>query len=115
MKKSRLRIHKQTLQMMNNPPYIYLWVNPEQKTIAIRAGADNGRDMISTQKKRDFEVYSTALFYELRRLNRDMQDDCTYRLKGSVKNSTIAEFSLDELTVLKNASEMMKGEPDDSK
>ena len=98
-----MRIHKQTLQMMNNPPYIYLWVNPEQKTIAIRVGDSNGRDVISTQKKRDCEVYSTALFYEFRRLNRDMQDDCTYRINGSMKkNNTVAEFSLDELNVFNN-------------
>ena len=34
-KKSRLRIHKQTLALLDNPQYIQLLVNPEKKIILL--------------------------------------------------------------------------------
>ena len=93
MKKSRMRIHKQTLHLLNEPPYI--WVNPKEKTIALCAGDEKRKDAIQINSNREAEVYSSGLFYELRRLNRDMQDDCSYRIEGKIiKDNTVAEFDV---------------------
>ena len=35
MKKSRIRIHRRTLQMLGNPTHIQLLVNPDSRTIAV--------------------------------------------------------------------------------
>ena len=95
MKKSRMRIHKQTLHLLNDPPYVYIWVNPKEKTIALCAGDEKRKDAIQINSNREAEVYSSGLFYELRRLNRDMQDDCSYRIEGKIiKDNTVAEFDV---------------------
>ena len=94
MKKNRMRIHKQTLHLLNDPPYIYIWVNPKEKTIALCAGDERRKDAIQISS-RDGEVYSSGLFYELRRLNRNMQDDCSYKIEGKIiKDNTVAEFNV---------------------
>ncbi len=95
MKKRRLRIHRQTLRMMNNPEYIYIWVNPEEKAIAICACESSNKDALKVPTGRNCEIFSTGLFEELKNLNIGLFADCTYRLFGvlSQKNK-VARFSI---------------------
>lgn len=65
-----IRIHKITLQLLNNPKYIALLVNPDTKCLAICEG--NDKDPLSHRvdyKKLDFgkcyELYSTPLVNRL--------------------------------------------------
>ena len=95
MKKKRIRIHKKTLRSLNNPEYVYIWINPKDNSIAICACENGSRDAIRVNTNRDCEIYSMALFYELGRLNRDLFDDRTYRIDGSVKQGDrILVFSM---------------------
>ena len=108
MKKRRMRIHKQTLNMMNNPEYIYIWVNPNDKAIAICSCEKSNKDALKVQNKRECEIYSTSLFEELKSLNVDLIEDCTYRLTGIVsQGKKVARFNITGSLVL-NLSAMRK-------
>ena len=97
MKKHRLRIHKQTLNMMNNPEYIYIWINPNDKAIAICSCEQSNKDALKIPTKRECELYSTGLFEELKCLNVGLLDGCTYRLTGSVsQGKKVARFNIIE-------------------
>ncbi len=114
MKKRRIRIHKQTLRNMNNPEYVYIWINPKENTIAICACDKENRDAVRVKTSKDCEIYSAALFYELGRLNRDLDDDCTYRINGKLKRGDrISEFSMGDAF---NVNTMMfRGKNEDEK
>ena len=109
MKKNRIRIHKRTLHLMNDPKYVYICVNPNKKTIAICACDDNSKDAIAVRTKRDCEIYSSGLFYELARINRTIDDDSSYRVTGNIKQGDkIAEFSIFDAVVMGKYTEKEK-------
>ncbi|SCW67175.1 hypothetical protein SAMN02910456_02504 [Ruminococcaceae bacterium YRB3002] len=100
MKKRRIRIHKQTLKMMNNPEYIYIWVNPEDLVVAICSCDGSNKDAVKVKDKRECEIYSTTLFEELKRTNMGagLSENCTYRFAGSVnKGNKVATFRIDNI------------------
>ena len=98
MKKKRLRIHRRTLRMMNDPQYIYIWVNPEDKTLAICTCDKSSKDAVSIRYNRDCEIYSGGLFYELQKLNNELMDDRTYRLTGdTMRDNRVAVFQISEI------------------
>lgn len=81
--------------MLNDPQYIFIWVHPEEKTIAICACDKNSKDAVKILPKRECEIYSTNLFVELSRLQPDWSDECTYRVQGKVEDTKmIAKFFL---------------------
>jgi hypothetical protein len=89
--------------MLNSPDFIYLWVNPKKKTLAICSSNENHKDAIKIINKRECEIYSTGLFYELQRLNSDLHDDISYRINGViVPNTTVAEFSVLNVQMVEN-------------
>ena len=105
MKKRRLRIHKQTLKMMNNPECIYIWVNPEQKVIAICACENNSKDALKVPTGRNCEIFSTSLFEELMNLNVGFQENSTYRLTGVLsQGQKVARFN-----ILENLGNLRQG------
>lgn len=42
LKKSLIRIHRNTLRLLGDPDYIQLMINPNSKMIAIKAGEQTG-------------------------------------------------------------------------
>ena len=70
--------------MMNNPEYIYIWVNPEEMAIAICACERTNKDALKVPTGRNCEIKSTSLFKELKSMNLGLFDDCTYRLTGII-------------------------------
>ena len=95
MKRSRIRIHKRTLQLLDDPRYVYICVNPDAKLIATCACGDGSKDAVSVRKKRDCEIYSSGFFYEIGRLSCNLDGDCTYRIEGNVEKSRKrAEFNI---------------------
>ena len=61
LKKSLIRIHRNTLRLLGDPDYIQLLINPNSKMIAIKAG--DKRDYLAHKvKKYRFE---TGYSYEL--------------------------------------------------
>lgn len=83
--------------MMNNPEYIYIWVNPDDMAIAICTCERSNKDALKVSDKRECEIYSTGLFEELKKANKNLSDERTYRLVGEVsKGKKVARFSIKE-------------------
>lgn len=81
--------------MMDNPEYIYIWVNPDEMAIAICTSEKSNKDALKVPDKRECEIYSTGLFEELKKANRNLCEECTYRLIGEVsKGKKVARFSI---------------------
>lgn len=101
-KKSRFRIHKNTLRMLDNPDYIQLLVNPHKNILAVRCSVREDRlshyaDLDRFPAKNSFELYSSSLAAALLDNNRALHSDCSYRFYGSLNQSRrIALFALDE-------------------
>ena len=81
--------------MLSDPQYIYIWVHPEEKAIAICVCDKYSKDAVKILPKRECEIYSTNLFAELSRLQPDWSNVYTYRVQGMIeKTNTIAKFYL---------------------
>ena len=95
MKKRRLRIHKQTLHLMNDPEYIYIWVNPKELVIAICACEKSTKDALKVPASRECEIYSANLIEEIRKTNLQLFEECTYRLNGVIsQGKKVAKFNI---------------------
>ena len=70
---SRIRIHRNTLDFLGNPPYVILVVNPKEKALGIM-GSQKKTPLSHhiyprpSKGKLNCELYSTTLFHELRSL-----------------------------------------------
>ena len=103
MKKKRIRIHKQTLHLLSDPQYIYIWVHPEERAIAICVCDKSSKDAVKILPKRECEIYSTELFVELGRLQPDWSSGSTYRIQGMIENTNmIAKFYLRDNSIRVN-------------
>ena len=99
--KPRIRIHKSTLQIMGNPEYIYLLINPTERLIALKVAARSDPrahhlSWSALHHKASFEIYSVSLLETLiscsgwRRQNR-------YRICGQlISEHNIVQFRIDE-------------------
>ncbi len=95
MKKRRIRIHKQTLKQMNNPEYIYIWVNPDDLSIAICSCESSNKDAIKVSFKRECELYSAGLFKELKSSDKVNFEERTYSLNGVIsQGKKVAKFNI---------------------
>ncbi len=105
LKKNRLRIHKNCLHQMGDPPYIQLLVNPESMAVAIRAVDFDAPELQAhkisqSRMASDFshEIYSLSFVSELCSLLGDLDTNCTYRITGAViPEKRLAVFSLKTL------------------
>ncbi|MCD8105001.1 MAG: hypothetical protein LUF35_08385 [Lachnospiraceae bacterium] len=99
LKKNRIRIHRRTLQLIGNPEYIQLLVNPSDSKIAIRR---SGReDYLAHKVHMDavdcIELYSSILIENLMTVNNGLSWNRSYRLYGSIDAlSEMALFSMRE-------------------
>lgn len=86
LKKNRIRIHRCTLQMIGNPEYIQLLVNPQASMIAIKGSIH--RDHLAHKVHLDaedcIELYSLCLIENLMTVNNDLSLNHSYRLYGSI-------------------------------
>ncbi len=105
-KKERIRIHKQTLQMLGRPEYIQLLVNPEQGMFALR-GSFRGDHLAHRIKQRYFspdncyEIYSKHLMEALVKVNEELKEDRSYRIYGEMIASVgVVRFDLHKLSML---------------
>ena len=84
LKKQRIRIHNNTLHLLDDPSYIDLLVNPDQKILAVRASKISyplsHKIIYNTQQ--DHELYSKVLLRQLRILHPGMETQTSYRLYG---------------------------------
>ncbi len=95
MKKSRIRIHKHTLNLMNDPRYVIILINPEHKTIGLRRShkVPQAHRIISSPNK-DCELYSKELFLKLSTLSPHLHSGGSYRIEGKMISEALAVFDL---------------------
>lgn len=100
LKYHRIRIHRSTLQLLGNPDYIQLLVNPDSHVIALLPS--NQQDYLAHKiyrkklsDKQCFELYSKPLVETITRLCYQWQSDCSYRMDGQkISSQNIILFSL---------------------
>lgn len=87
--------------MIGDPDYIQLLVNPEKRSVAIRAGSP--RDHLSLRMRwkeiartNCCELHSKVLLTELKKVCRNLDDSLTYRIAGVLVPSVgVACFCMD--------------------
>ncbi len=91
MKKNRIRIHKPTIHMLGDPMLIQLLFDPEAMIVAIICPdreVPGGQEIRVNPKnlKGDnaVEFYSKMFLKKLRAVHGNLDDDCTYRLTGTI-------------------------------
>ena len=100
LKKQRIRIHNNTLHLLDDPSYIDLLVNPCQKILAVRASKSSfpfsHRIIYNTQQ--DHELYSKVLLRQLRILHPDLETHNSYRLYGRyIQDKQLVLFEMDNM------------------
>ena len=88
-KKHRIRIHHNTLLALGSPEYIFLLVNPEERTLAILCSDRfNPRahriSSVVQEGVKPIELYSRSLIKTLRDVCLDWQEHKSYRLYGDI-------------------------------
>lgn len=101
-----IRIHKQTLHMLNNPEYIQILVNPNDKIVALRPANPNitKAERINWNRINDnhcCEMYSKSLINQLINLLPESNNICSIKLKGThyQKENLIAFNMMDAQTI----------------
>lgn len=89
LKKSCIRIHKETLHMIGNPPKIFLLVNPEKRALVIFHGKSYNVQPLNVAKymnhiDKSVEFYSTPLVRKLNELCPEWQIDKSYKFYGEI-------------------------------
>ncbi len=108
LKKSRIRIHKNTLRAIGNPGYVLLMVNPENRTLAV-LGSDSTdprahKITLTAVNQKSIELYSRSLVRNLRVLCSEWQNNQSYRLYGEIiSNEGVAQFHMDKSVLLNQA------------
>ena len=101
LKKHRIRIHKQTLRLLNNPKYCQLLVNPENQIIALQGQAEKTPQShkVSYSAPHGSDLYSKELIMQLQIVNRNLISGKTYRIPGRVyPGRGIAVFHMEKCT-----------------
>jgi len=97
--KDRIRIHRVTLNALQNPEYIMLIVNPVEKSLGIMHGkeGDLGVHKVKIVGKSCYELYSKSLTQKFRQVCTDWVDTGKYRMVGHiVPGELVARFNMSE-------------------
>ena len=95
MKKQRIRIHKKMLEELNRPEYIVILVNPYKSTIAVVPMETGDKDTLKVSyDDSECEYYSKKLMSHLTKIRIQLDQSCTYRIKGKVINHGMALFDM---------------------
>lgn len=105
MKKYRIRIHKATLHMLGDPPYIQLLVNPSSSIVALKSVArSTSNDQTHRVPKKTLrssnsvEIYSKTFIDKLIEIVPDLRDGNCYHMTGTIiPSENMAVFSLRSL------------------
>lgn len=106
LKKFRIRIHKSTIHTLGDPRYIHLLVNPEKRTVAVRAynGTSPGKDAHRIKQSlmnsdNSYEIYSRPFVTKLCEVVGGLETECGYRISGViVPSEKMAVYSLKTIT-----------------
>lgn len=103
LKKHRIRIHKITLEMLGNPKYVQLLVNPQSKIIALRPSSqeDYSTHRVNLELLEDgycCELYSYSFMHRLCQINSTRKPNQSYRIYGQfINHNSIACFSMENI------------------
>ncbi len=100
MKKYRLRLHRKTLDLLNDPEYVCICISTDEKMIAVYPCEEQTGNSVRVSSSRDGEIYSMRLFEEFIRLRPDLRTDISYRIDGGVFNTGVAEFCIMDATAI---------------
>ena len=89
VKKNRLRIHKSTLRVLGNPPYLQLLFSPKRDAIVVLKRdqkVPNGQEIRVAfemgNAARSFDIYSKELMDRIRKQFSGLDQKGLYRLTG---------------------------------
>lgn len=86
---------------MNDPEYIYIWVNPADSEIAICSADKNSKDVLKINRAKECEIYSSFLFDKLKKITPTLNKDSTYRLEGVLnKSRKVARFKITDTNLI---------------
>ena len=108
MKKCRLRLHKTTLKIMNNPEYVCICISFDEKKIAIYPCEECARDSVRVSSNRCGEIYSLQLFDEFLKLRPDLKTYVSYRIDGMGFDTGVAEFCISDAVEVKDYPNYLK-------
>ena len=105
MKKYRIRIHKATLHLLGDPPYIQLLINPASSIVALKSvSRSTSKDQTHRVPKKTLcssnsvEIYSKFFIDKLIELVPDLTDGNCYHMTGTIISSEkMAVFSFKTL------------------
>jgi YbbR domain-containing protein len=105
LKKSRIRIHKETLRMLQNPDYIEILVNPKKKSFVIKTSSYRKNahrvemDRLTTDKH-CYELYSREFMTEIQTVSKTLEHSKSYRITGTLNREKDAACFFLEQAVL---------------
>ena len=110
LKKNRIRIHKQTLHMLEDPEYIQLLVNPDKKLIAIRKSISKDhlahRISLDNLSGNCYELYSRELLNSLMKVESSLEWNQSYRIYGFLDSKAgVAQFRMNDCQLLEAVNE----------
>lgn len=110
LKKNRIRIHKQTLHMLEDPEYIQLLVNPDKKLIAIRKSISKDhlahRISLDNLSGNCYELYSRELLDNLMKVESSLEWNQSYRIYGFLDSKAgVAQFRMNDCQLLEAVNE----------
>jgi hypothetical protein len=105
MKKYRIRIHKATLHLLGDPPYIQLLINPASSIVALKSvSRSTSKDQThrvprkTLKSSNSVEIYSKFFIDKLIELVPDLTDGNCYHMTGTIiPSEKMAVFSFKTL------------------
>ena len=105
MKKYRIRIHKATLHLLGDPPYIQLLINPASSIVALKSvSRSTSKDQTHRVPKKTLrssnsvEIYSKFFIDKLIEFVPDLIDGNCYHMTGTIiPSEKMAVFSFKTL------------------
>lgn len=105
LRKYRIRLHKSTLHLLDDPPYVQLLVNPSAKVVALKAVMKNlsGDSTHRVSRKQlqsanSVEIYSMSFIKTLMQVIPELKEGRRYRMNGEIVSAEgLALFSFDTL------------------
>ncbi len=103
LKKNRIRIYKSTLELLGNPRYIHILINPAEQKLIIRPTVPGKKASLKVKYKNDTECafYSTMLVNKLSGLLPQNDPECSYRISGRmIEEQGFALFDIATATAI---------------
>ena len=105
LKHNLIRLHKSTLHLLGDPPYIQLLINPSSRIVALKASSGNspGDSVHRVSRKRlhstrSVEIYSISFTQRLTSVISELKEGHRYRMCGEIiLPEKLALFSFDSL------------------